>query len=270
MAITEPVPCALIVEPLPQALGARITGLDLAHPIHATTADALREAWFAHLVLFFPVLAPTDDQHIALGRVFGALAATTQGDDDHRAQTTRGPNGEILVLDGAKERANAWHTDVTFTERPPIGSLLAMQCCPVRGGDTVWSNQYAAYDALSAPVRALVDGLSAVHGRPGLTGTTSHPVVTTHPGTGRRALYVNRGWTTRIEGLSNIESRGILDMLFDHCEKPEFTVRWTWTPGDAALWDNRCTMHYAVDDYGTATRVLHRVTIYDKDASAAT
>jgi taurine dioxygenase len=260
---------ALTIEPLPQALGARVTGLDPAAPIDPALEAELRAAWAEHLVLFFPGLGLTDDQHIRLGSVFGALAATSQAADDYRTKDKRGPNGEILVLDGAKERANAWHTDVTFTAHPPIGSLLSMQECPTRGGDTTWANQIAAYAALSAPVRALIDGLTATHGRPGLTGLTSHPMVSTHPVTGRRALYVNRGWTTRIDGLSHLESEGILQMLFAHSEKPEFAVRWSWTPGDAALWDNRCTMHYAIDDYGDARRVLHRVTIYDTAANAA-
>lgn len=211
---------ALTIEPLPQALGARVTGLDPAAPIDAALEAELRAAWAEHLVLFFPGLGLTDEQHIRLGSVFGALAATSQSDDDYRTKDKRGPNGEILVLDGAKERANAWHTDVTFTAHPPIGSLLSMQVCPTRGGDTTWANQIAAYEALSTPVRAFLDGLTATHGRPGLTGMSSHPMVVTHPVTGRRALYVNRGWTARIDGLSQIESQGILQMLFAHSEKP--------------------------------------------------
>ena len=254
---------ALTIAPLPQSLGASVTGLDLASGLTADLIAELRAAWFDNLVLFFPQLHLTNDQHLALGQVFGDLAATSQKDDDYRAQTTFGPNGEILVLDGAEQRANAWHTDVTFTTTPPAGALLSMQSCPARGGDTMWSNQYAAYDALAEPVKVLIEGLTATHGRPGITGSASHPMVITHPATGRKALFVNRGWTSRIDGFSPIESRGLLDMIFTHSEKPEFTVRWSWHPGDAALWDNRCTQHYAVDDYGTEPRVLHRVTIYE-------
>lgn len=255
---------ALTIDPLPQSLGATVRGLDLDAGLDEGVVAELRTAWFAHLVLFFPGLHVRDDQHLALGTVFGDLAATSQRGDDYRDQQTAGPNGEILVLDSEKTRANAWHTDVTFTAKPPAGALLSMQTCPARGGDTLWSNQYAAYEALSRPVKQLIEPLRAVHGRPGMTGTSTHPMVTVHPETGRKALFVNRGWTTRIEGLSIIESQGILAMLFDHSEKPEFTVRWSWTAGDAALWDNRCTQHYAVDDYGTAARVLHRVTIYER------
>jgi taurine dioxygenase len=225
----------------------------------------LRDAWHDHLVLFFPGLNLNDTDHILLGRAFGNLAATSAAADDYRGKQAIGPNGEILVLDAARteDRANAWHTDVTFTAKPPIGSLLSMKTCPSKGGDTLWSNQYAAYEALSPRVRDFIYGMEAVHGRPGMTGTSTHPVVVTHPETRRRALFVNRGWTTRIAGLTPTESSSILDMLFNHSERPEFTTRWRWQPGDAALWDNRCTMHYAVNDYGDATRILHRVTIYD-------
>ncbi|MEO8697590.1 MAG: TauD/TfdA family dioxygenase [Acidimicrobiales bacterium] len=256
---------AIKVTPLPQALGATVEGIDLSAGVDATLVAALHDAWYKHLVLFFPGLHLDDAQHVVLGRAFGNLAATSATADDYRGHQALGENGEILVLDAdrSEDRANAWHTDVTFTAQPPIGSLLAMKDAPERGGDTLWSNQYAAYEALSPSVREFIDGLEAVHGRPGVTGTSTHPVALTHPHSGRRALFVNRGWTTRIVGLTAIESRCVLEMLFDHAERPEFTVRWTWRSGDAALWDNRCTMHYAVNDYGQARRILHRVTIYD-------
>ena len=256
---------SLTITPLPQALGATVTGLDLRDGVRDDDFERVHAAWLENLVLFFPGLHLTTEQQIELGSRFGALAATSRGSDDHRQQRTFGPNGEVLVLDASVPagRANAWHTDVTFTARPPKGSLLSMVECPDKGGDTIWTNQYAAYDALHPAVRELVDGLSAVHGRPGLTDSAVHPMVIVHPETGRRALFVNRGWTARIEGMDIGLSTGILATLFNHCEKPEFSTRWTWTKGDAALWDNRVTMHYAVDDYGDATRILHRVTIHD-------
>jgi taurine dioxygenase len=252
------------ITPLPQALGATVEGFDALMTLDHDTVESLRQAWHENLVLFFPQLELDDDRHIALGSVFGRLAATSTSGDDYRNQQVMGPNGEILVLDAARaeDRANAWHTDVTFAATPPIGSLLSMKACPAKGGDTLWSSQYAAYEALSPAIRRLVDDLEAVHGRPGLTGSTTHPMVITHPDTGRRALFVNRGWTSRVVGLTQTESQGLLSLLFDHAERPEFSVRWTWRPGDAALWDNRCTMHYAVNDYGSATRILHRVTIH--------
>jgi len=256
---------ALTITPLPQALGATVTGLDLSGGVADADVAVLHRAWLEHLVLFFPGLHLTTEQHVALGSRFGRLAATTRGDDDYRNQQTIGPDGEVLVLDAAtpQGRANAWHTDVTFTDRPPKGSLLSMVECPIRGGDTIWTNQYAAYEALHPAVRTMIDGLSAVHGRPGITGQHCHPMVVTHPETGRRALYVNRGWTTRIDGMDHGFSAGLLETLFEHAEKPEFSTRWSWSVGDAALWDNRVTMHYAVNDFGDATRILHRVTIHD-------
>ena len=256
------------ITPLPQALGATVVGLDLSSGVDAALESRLRHAWYEHLVLFFPGLCLSDTDHIMLGRVFGDLAATSAAADDYRGHQVTGPNGEILVLDAARAngRANTWHTDVTFSAKPPIGSLLSMKTCPSKGGDTLWANQYAAYEALSPAVRDFIVGLEAVHGRPGLTGTSTHPVVVPHPATSRRALFVNRGWTTRIAGLTPTESASILEMLFNHAERPEFTTRWTWRPGDAALWDNRCTMHYAVNDYGDAPRILHRVTIHDTPA----
>jgi len=255
----------LTITPMPQALGATVTDLDLTDGISDDDFRAAHAAWLEHLVLFFPALHMTTDQQIALGSRFGRLAATTRSNDDYRNQRTLGPAGEVLVLDGAtpQGRANEWHTDVTFTEHPPKGSLLSMVTGPERGGDTIWTNQYAAYASLHPAVRTMIDELSAVHGRPGLTGQHVHPMVVTHPETGRRALFVNRGWTTRIEGMDNGLSAGILAALFAHAEKPEFATRWSWSAGDAALWDNRVTMHYAVNDYGDAARILHRVTIHD-------
>jgi taurine dioxygenase len=255
----------MTITPTRHALGAVVEGLDLSRGISDDVAERLHRAWLENLVLFFPALHLDEAAHIELGSIFGRLAATTTGDDDYRGQETTGPNGEVLVLDCSKPnaRANMWHTDVTFTATPPKGSLLSMKVSPDKGGDTIWSNQYAAYEALAPSVRSFVDGLEAEHGRPGMTGTAVHPVVTTHPETGRRALFVNRGWTARIVGLSVIESRHVLGLLFEHAERPEFTTRWSWNVGDAALWDNRATMHYAVNDYVEAPRMLHRVTIYD-------
>lgn len=255
----------LTITPLPQALGATVTGLDLSDGARDEDVERLHAAWLENLVLFFPGLNLTMEQQVELGGRFGRLAATTCGDDDYRNQPTLGDEGEVLVLDAANPggRANAWHTDVTFTSTPPKGSLLSMVECPAKGGDTIWTNQYAAYDALHPAVREMVDGLYARHGRPGLTGVTSHPMVITHPETGRRALFINRGWTTHIEGFEHELGSGILAALFAHTERPEFATRWTWTAGDAAMWDNRVTMHYAVNDYGDATRILHRVTIHE-------
>jgi taurine dioxygenase len=260
-------PHGIEVTPLPLALGAVVRGLDVAR-ITPDVARRLREAWHEHLVLFFPQLGLTDSQHIAFGQVFGDVTAISPARDDYRDLKRTGPNGEIFVLDAAERRADAWHSDVSFTRTPPIGSILSMQVCPDKGGDTLWTNQYAAYAALSPAVKALVDGLEAVHGRAN-TGSSVHPVVLTHAVTGRKALYVSPGFTSRIVGISAIESDALLAMLHRHCEQPEFQLRWKWQAGDAALWDNRCTMHRAVNDYGDAARIIHRVTIYAPGVIAA-
>lgn len=243
------------IEPLAGSLGAVIHDVDLAS-IDDTTFESIHKAWLDHLVIFFRDQHLDPAAHAAFARRFGELEIhpfAEKLDDAHP---------EVTLLHSERGgRADVWHSDVTFSNTPPIAAVLRYLHGPSAGGDTIWSNQYAAYEALSPKIRELIDDLEAVHGRPGLTGTTTHPMVITHPDTGRRALFVNRGWTTRIVGLSHIESQGILGMLFDHAERPD-SVRWTWRPGDAALWDNRCTMHYAVNDYGDATRILHRVTIY--------
>ena len=249
------------VTPLPQSLGATVEGLDMTSALAPEVAREIEAAWYAHQVLFFPGLHLTQEQHIALGGLFGDLSAVSPLKDDYRNLKKIGPNGEILVLDSAERRADVWHSDVSFTKTPPIGSVLSMKVCPERGGDTMWSNQYAAYEKLSPSIKSLVDKLQAEHGK-STTGTSVHPVVLHHSVTGRPALYVSRGFTARILGMSAIESEGLLAMLHRHCEQPEFQVRWSWHVGDAAMWDNRCTMHYAVNDYGDAPRMIHRVTIY--------
>ncbi len=251
------------VTALPAALGATVEALDV-NRLDDDMATELREALWAHKVLFFPGIHLSDEQQVALGSVFGELAAVSNDDTDHRRHETVDDEGRILVLDSSNpySRANFWHTDVTFARNPPLGSLLSMKVSPSSGGDTMWANTQAAYEGLSAPVKAVIEGLTARHGRTGLTEFTDHPVVTIHPETGKQVLFVNRGWTSSLNGLSNLESTHLLDLLCAHMEQPEYTVRWSWSTGDAALWDNRCTMHYALADYGTDQRRIHRVTIY--------
>jgi taurine dioxygenase len=194
---------------------------------------------------------------------------------------------EILELDGAKGGKNArWHTDVTFVATPPAASVLVADVTPTWGGDTMWANLRGAHDALSTELRTLVDSLAAVHrisplaywGEPFDTALTRddaqklfddaakvppvvHPVVRVHPSTKRPALFVNPGFTTHIVGLSRIESDHLLALLHAHTTQPELTLRHRWRPGDVVLWDNRATMHYAIDDYGSAERRMRRVTI---------
>ena len=179
---------------------------------------------------------------------------------------------------GDRER---WHTDVTFVERPPLGSILNAIVIPPAGGDTLWADTNAAYEDLSQPIRQLVDGLTAMHdgnrnfnallkqrGQGEWDGETftelksvEHPVVRTHPETGRKSLFVNPGFTRSIKGLTTKESDALLAFLYDHMTTPEYIVRYRWEEGDLGFWDNRTTMHYAIGDYGDAHRVIQRVTI---------
>ncbi|MBM3345677.1 MAG: taurine dioxygenase [Betaproteobacteria bacterium] len=214
----------LKVTPLAYALGATVHGLDMSRPLTPGVIQQIREAWHAHLVLFFPKLNLTDEQQVELGSQFGDLAAISQKDDDSRSYLKR--RGKMLVLDevqgGVRNNKAVWHSDVSFTEQPPIGSLATLRVCPSRGGDTMWSNQYEAYETLSPAIQAMIEGLQAEHGTP-LTGKAVHPVVLRHPVTGRRALFVNRLFTSRIVGFTTLESEGILDMLFAHMEQPQFS-----------------------------------------------
>ncbi|MDE0216418.1 MAG: TauD/TfdA family dioxygenase, partial [bacterium] len=196
------------VTALPAALGATVEGLDADHLDDGVAAE-LREAFWAHKVLFFPQIHLTDEQHVALGSLFGDLEAVSNDDTDHRDHHTVDDEGKILVLDSSNEysRANFWHTDVTFARQPPLGSLLSMKESPPSGGDTMWANTQAAYEGLSDPIKAALEGVVARHGRAGLTEFTDHPAITTHPETGKRILFVNRGWTSSLQGMSHLESR---------------------------------------------------------------
>lgn len=153
----------ITVTALPQVLGATVRGLSVDKGLTADVVRRIHDAWYQHQVLFFPQLHLTEPQHIALGSVFGELSAVSPAKDDYRNLKKIGPNGEIFVLDSAEKRADVWHSDVSFTKAPPIGSILSMKVCPDKGGDTLWSNQHTAYDALSPAIKALVDSLQAEH-----------------------------------------------------------------------------------------------------------
>ena len=250
------------VEALRASLGATVEGLDLSQGIDPDSAAELRAALLEHQVLIFPGLGLDDERQLALAGVFGEPELHRLEDEDNRDFDSVEGHPEILVLDDpAKNPANFWHSDATFRQQPPLGALLSVRACPPRGGDTLWASTRNAHEELSEPVRRMISGLSAVHGHPPSTSSAVHPVVRRHPETGRPSVFVNRGWTTRIEGLSRHESQAILGMLFDHCERPEFSMRWSWSEGDAALWDNRCTLHYALRDYGSNYRRVHRIAL---------
>jgi taurine dioxygenase len=248
---------ALELDRLTGALGAEVRGVRLAHLDDATFAS-LRAALAEHLVLFFPDQHLSPDEHRAFALRFGEAEIhpfIPKLDDDHP---------EIVVLDSDRGgKADVWHTDVTFSESPPICSVLKMVETPPSGGDTMWLSLAAVYDALSAPMRDLVDGLTAVHtaeafGHPEVQ--TEHPAVRVHPETGRRCLYVNRQFTSHFPQLRPEESDALLAQLCAFAEQPQFTVRYRWTEGAIGVWDNRATQHYAVNDYD-GRRVINRVTI---------
>ena len=278
---------ALKVEPLTGTLGAVVHGVDLAVDLDEDAVAELHRALLSYRVLFFRDQQLTPSRQVAFGRRFGELtpAHPLVGglDADHP---------EVLVLDsrryalGVGSRGqgtsynNRWHTDVTFSERPPLGSILAAKVVPDRGGDTLWADLADAYATLSPSLRSRLESLRAVHDAAATFEAfraddphgahqkmladlepVSHPVVRIHPETGDGVLFVNPVFTRHIEGLPAAESRALLELLYDHIAQPERTVRWRWRAGDVAFWDNRATAHYAVADYGDAPRVMHRITI---------
>lgn len=257
-------------------IGAEVTGVELARPLDAATVDALRAALLEHLVLLFREQPMTPEQQIALARAFGEIQRPP-------VKTHHGDNPDLNVLDQTSPRgegADSWHADHTYTARPAMGSILRAVRVPPVGGDTLFASMYAAYDALSEPMQRMLCGLTAEHDitrsatrgiRAGHLETdlraiqqrlppVTHPVVRTHPETGRKALFVNRNSTVRICELAEAESAALLHLLFDHVHLPEFQVRWRWAEDSVAFLDNRCTQHYAVADYAER-RILHRVTI---------
>ena len=252
----------LDVRPIAGALGAEVRGLD-PDRLDEQVAAALREALDTHLVLFLPGLSPTVPQLRDVGALFGELEVHPY------IEKVDENTGEVCVLDtSATPKADIWHTDVTYSEHPPIAALLHMVQCPPAGGDTMWINCYEVYDSLSAPLQAFLAGLTCIHddGKQGSL-RAEHPVVRVHSATGRRSLYVNKQHGRRIPQLSRPESQALLGFLYRWQEQVKFSCRWRWSPGDVALWDERVTLHSIVDDIGDGdgTRILHRVTVLGDD-----
>ena len=269
----------LTIVPLSSALGAQISGVDVSQPLNLEQRDAIEQALLKHQVLFFRNQPVTPQQQARFAANFGDLHI-------HPIYPNVPEQPEVLILDTAQTdvRDNAvWHTDVTFLPTPALGAVLSAKLLPEFGGDTLWASGIAAYEALSEPLKVLLQGLSATHDfvksfpleRFGNTAQAleqweatrkknpplSHPVIRTHPVSGRKSLFVNEGFTTRINELSDSESEAILKLLFAHATRPEFTIRWRWQTDDVAFWDNRVTQHFAVDDYRPARRVMHRATV---------
>ncbi len=255
-------------------LGAEVEGLDLSGALSDSAVEALRAALAEHQVLFFRDQRLGYESGKALGRVFGEL---------HIHPNTPGPEGhqEILPIhaDATSRRVagERWHSDVSCDPVPPSVSILYLHTVPPVGGDTLFASQTAAYDALSPRLQAYLDGLTALHeGAPWYRASNAkegiaetgrsypsavHPVVRTDPATGRRALFVNRGFTTRINELPEAEGRAVLEFLFEHATRPEFQLRFRWQAHSVALWDNRVLQHLAIWDYFPQVRSGFRITV---------
>jgi taurine dioxygenase len=269
----------LHVEPLGPVIGAVVHGVDLSKPQTDAVVADIRAALLRHQVIFFEDQHLTPVQHRDFAAKFGPLHV-------HPLYPQVEGVPELFVLDNHKDNPtdnDAWHTDVTFIETPPLGSLLYALELPPSGGDTMWSSMTAAYDALSPHFRVFLAAHNAVHDFMRSFSPASkvsqnagedryekarrenppvlHPVIRTHPETGKPGIFVNYGFTTRIKDIASGESRMILKYLHEHIQRPEFIVRWRWKPGSLAFWDNRCTQHFAVNDYLPHRRVMHRATI---------
>lgn len=266
------------VRPIAGALGAEITGLDLSQTPSEATLAGLRRAWLDHKVIFFRDQRLSPDQFLVFAKRFGRPA---------RYPFVEGLKNHPEIIAVTKERhetvnfGGLWHSDTVYLECPPMGTLLYALEVPRVGGDTLFADQELAYESLSSGMQALLDPLVAINrsdkaavsrtrverirDRPAARAPKSfeahHPVVRTHPETGRKALYVNGAHSVAFEGMSAAESRPILDYLFQHQVRPEFTCRFRWAVGSLAFWDNRSCQHNPVNDYHGQRREMHRITL---------
>jgi taurine dioxygenase len=273
-AMSEP----FTVHRIAGSIGAELLGIDLSGALAEETVAAIRRALLDHLVIFFRDQHLPPDRFLALARRFGTPI---------EYPFVKGLDGfpEIIAVTKLEhERHNfggIWHSDTSYLLQPPMGTLLAAREVPPQGGDTLFANQYLAYETLSPALRALLDGLRAVNSsakadvsrtredRIASDGTArarqellaEHPVVRTHPETGRKSLYVNVAHTARFAGMTEEESAGLLGFLFRHQTRPEFTCRFDWKVGSVAFWDNRCAQHNPINDYHGYRRVMHRITL---------
>jgi len=267
MTTTDPRPAtALTVEKLSPSLGAAISGVDVRTMDDAAFA-ALKEAFTQHrmLAVKHQQLEPADMVRFAERWGEPLVHPLTPHLPDH-------PPVQAIENTGKKATLNEhWHTDMSFEPVPPKMTILHALQVPSFGGDTAFADQHRAYDSLSDGMKSLLDGLGAVHSSDAFARIVGkdaqqaphavHPIVRTHPDTGRKALYVCRAFTTRIDGMTTTESRGILEFLFERSARLDFTYRHRWEQGDLVMWDNRCLLHYAIHDHGDEPRLLHRVTV---------
>ena len=269
---------AIEIRRIAGAIGAEIHGVDLSADLADSTVAAIRRALLDHLVIFFRDQTLPPSRFLTLAQHFGTPI---------EYPFVKGLDGvpEIIAVTKLEhERHNfggIWHSDTTYLAQPPMGTLLVAREVPPAGGDTLFANQYLAYETLSPRLRALLDGLRGVSSsakadvsrtredRIKSEGTAkardaleaAHPVVRTHPETGRKALYVNVAHTARFADMSEEESAGLLAFLFRHQTRPEFTCRFRWAAGSLAFWDNRCALHNPINDYHGYRRVMHRITL---------
>jgi len=271
---------AIEIRPLSGSLGAEIHGVDLARPLDAETFGRIERAFLDHLALFFRDQELTPTQQVAFAARFGPVGRYPLAEPipEH-------PDIIAVVKEPAQTTnfGGVWHSDTAYLETPSLGSMLYAKEVPARGGDTLFANMYLAYENLSPGLRQMLDGLRAVNSAGknkealrgdhlaggAMTATAvderelraEHPVVRRHPVTGRKALYVNRAHTVAFKDMTEAESAGLLGYLFEHAAREDFTCRFRWRVGSLALWDNRCTQHYPLNDYHGQRRVMHRATI---------
>jgi taurine dioxygenase len=264
------------VRPIAGALGAEVRDVDIGRSLERDVVAEIRQAFLDHLVIFLRDQKLAPPELLAFAQQFGQPLEYPQ---------LKGlPECPLVtpVIKLAHDRVNfggVWHSDTTYLERPPMASMLYAVEIPPYGGDTLFANQYLAYEALSEGLKRMLDGLVGINSSTKADASVTredrlrdtgaelrvlvgeHPVVRTHPETGRKALYVNVGHTTQIKGWTEQESRPLLDYIFGHQVRPEFTCRFRWEPGSLAFWDNRCAQHNPVNDYHGYRRVMHRVTL---------
>ena len=271
----------LQVEPIAGALGAELKGVSLSEHLSESVISQIRQALIDHLVIFFRDQELTPGQQIAFARRFGEL-------DEH--DFVRGMNDYPKVIrvvreadETTKNFGGSWHSDVTHQECPAMGSVLYAVDVPPFGGDTLFANQHLAYQTLSPGMKRMLEGLTAIHSARGPFGPNGrsksnwknmqvetsekahaemeHPVIRTHPESGKKFLFVNRTFTIRFKEMTEAESAPLLEFLFEHASKEQFTCRFRWTPGAVAFWDNRAVLHYALNDYQGHRREMWRVAI---------
>ncbi|MEM7017118.1 MAG: TauD/TfdA family dioxygenase [Pseudomonadota bacterium] len=260
------------VEPLTGTIGAEVSGVDL-RDFNESIIEEIQHAWLAHKVLFFRDQALTMEEHIAYGRALGRL-------EIHPFTPNSPEHPEIIILNSTPDRffaAETWHTDVTFRARPPLGSILLGRVIPSWGGDTCFANMELAYKLLPDEFKEEIDSLYAIHSLRMTFGRRmdeaalekalceypdqKHPVVRSHPETGRKSIFVNINFTHSIADMAPEDSESLLKRLYAQAKQPEVQCRFRWRPNSIAQWDNRCTQHYAVPDHGGVHRCMERVTL---------